>query len=117
MVMPVSLLAPANAFCPMVVSWLPDAKVTVARALAAMNAKSPMEVTTAGIVALPAQSLCLVTTLSVIVNVPLIEHATVVVAACATLPRNPNNITLMIRSVSIRWSIFFLAQKIQLPRQ
>ena len=69
-----------------------------------------MEVTSAGIVALPVQSFCCVTTLFVIVNVPPIEHATVVVAACATVPCNPNKIMLMRRSDTIRKYIFFLAQ-------
>jgi hypothetical protein len=129
MVMSVRALAPENALIPMDVSWLPSAKVTLVRllaflnayvpmdvtvagmviavsALAASNAPHPIDVTSAGIVALPAQSFCPVTTLSVIVNVPPIEHATVVVAACATVPCNPNKIMLMRRSDTIRLYIF-----------
>jgi hypothetical protein len=37
MVTAVRALAPLNVFAPMDVSWLPDAKVTVVRALALLN--------------------------------------------------------------------------------
>ena len=125
MVMAVSALAPLNAFTPMDVSLLPVAKVTVARlvapenvsapmdvtpagmvmavsALAPENAALPMDVTPVGTVAMPVQPICALTALFVIVNVPPPEHATVVVAACATVPFNPNNIMLIRMSVNIR---------------
>jgi len=50
MVMAVSALAIKNAKFPMDVSWLPAAKVTVARLLVSWNAKLPMDVTPAGMV-------------------------------------------------------------------
>jgi len=76
--------------------------VIAVRSLAFKNASSPMDVTPTGMVAVPAQNMPSVTTVSVIVNVPLIEHASVVVAACASVPFNPNNIILMRSTVSIR---------------
>jgi hypothetical protein len=125
MVMALRALAPVNAPAPMDVSLLPAAKVTVARlralenaespmdvtptgmmmavsALAYANAESPMDVTPAGTLAMPLHELWRLTELFVIVKVPRIEHATVVVAACATVPCNPNNITLIRSSVTIR---------------
>jgi hypothetical protein len=124
-VMAVSALAPANAVAPMDVSLLPAAKVTVARLLALLNAKLPMDVTPAGMViavsalafenalapidvtpagirAMPVHALWRRTELSVIVIVPLTEHATIFVAACATVPCNSNTIIQIRRKVSIR---------------
>jgi hypothetical protein len=79
----------------------PTGMVIAVRSLPA-NASSPMDVTPAGMVAMPAQNMPSVTTVSVMVNVPLSEHASVVVVACASVPFNPNNIILMRSSVNIR---------------
>ena len=48
-------------------------KVTVTKELALLNALSPIEVTLAGMVAVPAQLVCPVITLPVIVNEPVTE--------------------------------------------
>ena len=66
------------------------------------NAPGPMDVTPAGTITVPLHALWRRTELSVIVIVPLVEHATIFVAACATVPCNSNTIILMRRSVSIR---------------
>ena len=80
----------------------PAGMVMAVSALASENALAPINVTPAGTVAVPVQLLLRITELFVIVNVPRIEHATVVVAACATVPCNSNTIILMRRSVTIR---------------
>ena len=85
------------------VSWLPAAKVTLMRPLALSKALSPMDVTHGEMGAMPVQRLLSVTTLSVIVNVPLIEHGMLsTIAACATVPFNPNNIILIKSRFNIR---------------
>ena len=50
--MPVRLSQLSNALSPMVVNWLPPAKVTLVRLLQPQNAKLPIEVTLSGMVIL-----------------------------------------------------------------
>jgi hypothetical protein len=80
----------------------PAGMVMAVRANAFKNALAPMDVTSAGTVAMPVQPLWPLTALFVILNVPPIEHATVVVAACATVPRTANTIIQIKSSVNIR---------------
>jgi hypothetical protein len=90
MVIAVREYAPSNAESPMVVSRLPASKVTLVSSIAFENAKACIEVTPAGIVASPAQSLCCLSTLSATRKLPLIEHETVYVDACAIGAALPN---------------------------
>ena len=75
MVIAVSDLAPSNALLPIEVRELPAAKDTVWRALASANARLPIEVTVFGIAADPAQFVFPVTTLFVIVKVPVVPQS------------------------------------------
>ena len=77
MVIEVSAVAPLNAESPIEVSTLPAVKVTEVSAVALKNAESSIEVTVFGISAAPVHIVCVVTTLSVIVNEPLVLQLTV----------------------------------------
>ena len=72
-----SLLAPKNADVPIDSSSLPVSKVTEVSEVAFLNASTAIEVTLLGITASPAQFVLPVTTLSVILNEPLVLQLTV----------------------------------------
>jgi hypothetical protein len=84
MVIEFNEVAWSNALLAIEESALPAAKVTVSRALAALNALLPIAVTVFGITASPAQFELPVITLSVTVNEPVVQFTSSAHAGGAT---------------------------------